>query len=218
MEAERAHAEIRSFRPGDLAAVYDICVRTADAGRDARGRYRSDDLMPDFFAGPYVFLEPRLAFVLDAGSGPVGYVIGTSDTARFVADYRAQWIPRLADRYPEPAGEPVTADDVMIGLHYWPERMLVPELASYPAHLHIDLLPTVQGKGYGRALMTRMFDALAADGAAAVHVGMVTENTGARAFYDRLGFHVIDVPDAGVLTYLGRSTSSPLTLNSRPAR
>jgi hypothetical protein len=31
--------------------------------------YRSDDLMPDLFAGPYVFLEPDFAFVLDGASG-----------------------------------------------------------------------------------------------------------------------------------------------------
>jgi hypothetical protein len=35
---------------------------------------------------------------------------------------------------------------------------------------------------------------------------MVTANTGARPFYDALGFHAIDVPDAGPLTYLGRAT------------
>ena len=50
--------KIRPYREQDLAAVYDICVRTADAGADARGKYRSDDLMPDLFAGPYVFLAP----------------------------------------------------------------------------------------------------------------------------------------------------------------
>jgi len=198
---------IRPYRDSDHAALYDICVRTADAGRDARGMYRSDDLMPDLFAGPYVYLQPHLAFVLDAGDGPVGYVIGTSDTPRFVADYRLKWIPLLADRYPKPSGDPVTPDDVMIGLHYWPERMLVPEVADYPAHLHIDVLPAFQGRGYGRTLMARMFAALAADGAAAVHLSMLTENTAARAFYDRLGFHVIDVPEAGDLTYLGRSTN-----------
>jgi hypothetical protein len=32
---------------------------------------------------------------------------------------------------------------------------------------------------------------------------MVTGNTAARAFYDRFGFHVLDVPDPGPLTYLG---------------
>ena len=58
---------IRRYEDRDHDAVYDICVRTADAGGDARGKYRSDDLMPDLFAGPYVFLEPRFAFVLDDG-------------------------------------------------------------------------------------------------------------------------------------------------------
>jgi RimJ/RimL family protein N-acetyltransferase len=35
---------------------------------------------------------------------------------------------------------------------------------------------------------------------------MVTANTQARAFYDRLGFHEIGVADPGPLTFLGRST------------
>ncbi|HUG86762.1 MAG TPA: hypothetical protein VMM13_19490, partial [Euzebya sp.] len=63
---------IRHVQAGDLADVYDVCVRTADAGADARGVYRDDDLMPDIFAGPYVALEPELAFVLDDGSRVVG--------------------------------------------------------------------------------------------------------------------------------------------------
>ena len=49
---------IRRYESSDHDAVYDICVRTADAGGDARGKYRGDDLMPDLFAGPYVFLDP----------------------------------------------------------------------------------------------------------------------------------------------------------------
>ena len=32
---------------------------------------------------------------------------------------------------------------------------------------------------------------------------MVTANTAARQFYDRVGFHVIPVRDPGPLTYLG---------------
>ena len=46
---------IRPYREADAGAVYDVCVGTADAGADARGKYRSDDLMPDLFAGPYVY-------------------------------------------------------------------------------------------------------------------------------------------------------------------
>ncbi len=39
---------------------------------------------------------------------------------------------------------------------------------------------------------------------------MLTVNTRARAFYDRMGFHEIPVADHGPVTYLGRSTDPPL--------
>ncbi|MGB2569917.1 GNAT family N-acetyltransferase [Micromonospora citrea] len=200
---------IRRYRPEDHDAVYDICVRTADAGGDARGRYASDDLMPDLFAGPYLHLEPELAFVLTHHGRVVGYVIGTADTPAFVAGYRREWIPRLAHRYPAPTRPPVTPDDEMVALHHRPERMLLPELAAYPAHLHIDLLPEQQGRGHGRRLVETFLRAAAGAGAAGLHVGMVTANVRARGFYDRLGFHEITVPDPGPVTYLGRSTELP---------
>ncbi|MFJ7244646.1 GNAT family N-acetyltransferase [Kitasatospora sp. NPDC098652] len=198
---------IRPYRPEDRGAVFDICMRTAEAGGDARGSYRDQDLLPNIFAAPYTELEPDLAFVLDGGAGPVGYVLGTSDTPRFVREFRRTWLPVVADRHPLPAGEPTTPDEVMTALLHRPERMLVPEVADYPAHLHIDLLPDYQGRGHGRALLTELFAALAGAGAARVHLAMVTANTAARAFYDRMGFHEIPVADPGPLTYLGRATS-----------
>ncbi|MFI7692168.1 GNAT family N-acetyltransferase [Nonomuraea sp. NPDC049655] len=199
---------VRSYRPADLAAVYDICVRTADAGGDARGQYASDLLMGDIFAAPYVTLEPEHAHVVDDGTGQaVGYVVGTADTAAFVRRYREEWIPASAARCPLPADPPVTADDVMLALHHRPERMLVPELAGHPAHLHIDLLPDWQGKGWGRRLMSAFVDGLRAAGVPRLHLGMVSTNAPARAFYDRLGFAELAVADAGPVTYLGRDTS-----------
>jgi ribosomal protein S18 acetylase RimI-like enzyme len=198
---------IRLYREQDRDALFDICMRTAEAGGDARHLYQDQELLPNIFAAPYAYLEPDLAFVLDDGTRAVGYVVGTSDTARFVAEFRERWIPLVADRHPAPAGEPASRDEQMAALLHWPERMVVPALADYPAHLHIDLLPEFQGRGFGRALSFTLFDALAKAGAARVHLGMLTSNTAARAFYDRIGFHEIDVPDAGVLTYLGRETA-----------
>jgi GNAT superfamily N-acetyltransferase len=194
---------IRRYAERDLAAVYDVCVRTADGGGDARGKYRSDDLMPDLFAGPYVFLEPGFAFVLDDGQRAVGYVIGTPQTAAFARAYRDRWIPRLADRYPVPPSPPVTPDDEMLALHYRPERMLWPGLASYPAHLHIDVLPPFQHAGYGRKLMERFFTAVAQAGAVGVHVVVVADNVAALGFYHRLGFTTLEVDDPGPVVYLG---------------
>jgi len=199
---------IRPYRPADRAAVYDICVRTADAGGDARGRYLSDDLLPDLYAGPYLRLEPGLAFVLADPDRAVGYVLGTADTAGFVDAFRQRWTPLVADRYPRPPDPPGTPDEVLVEALYHPEWMLRPELAGYPAHLHIDLLPGYQGAGYGRRLVGTFLAAAARAGAGAVHLGVAQANVRARGFYDRLGFHEIAVPDAAGVTYLGRTTAT----------
>lgn len=196
---------IRPYRNDDLDALYDVCVRTADNGGDGRGRQSSDRLVGDVFAAPYAVHEPQHTHVLDDGTGrAVGYILGTADTEAFVHWYKTEWLP------PRPYPEPHDPRDVdLIDLHHHPERMIVPELADYPAHLHIDLLAEFQGQGWGRRLMTAFLTGLTEAGAARVHLGVATGNTGARAFYDRLGFHEIPVPDAGPVTYLGRETYSP---------
>jgi GNAT superfamily N-acetyltransferase len=102
----------------------------------------------------------------------------------------------------------VTREDSMLWLHEHPERMNVPELADYPAHLHIDLLPEWQGKGFGRGLINAFLTGLREAGVARVHLGMAVANVEARAFYDRLGFTEITVPGADTVTYLGRSTAA----------
>ncbi len=201
---------VRRYRPEDRAALYDICVRTGHEGGDARDVYPDHDLLPTIFAAPYAVLEPDLTFVLDDGAGnAVGYILGTADTPRFVKEFRTDWLPQVADRYPAPSGPPATPTEMMITLLHTPERMVLPELADHPAHLHIDLLPDWQRRGHGRALMYRFLSELHGKGVGAVHLAMVTTNTPARAFYDRLGFGELAVPDPGPVTYLGRSTQVP---------
>ncbi|MET9394513.1 GNAT family N-acetyltransferase [Streptomyces sp. NPDC006624] len=200
-------ALIRPYRPADRPALDDICVRTAHRGQDSRPHYADPGVFPAAFAAPYVHLEPELAFVLDDGRGrAVGYVLGTADTPRFAEAFRAVWLPLVAGRYPAPPGPPRTADEEIAHLLHHPERMVLPELAAYPAHLHIDLLPAWQGRGFGRRLMRTFLAALQDKGVPAVHLAMATENTPARAFYDRMGFHELSVADPGAVTFLGRTT------------
>jgi ribosomal protein S18 acetylase RimI-like enzyme len=201
-------ATVRAYRSTDLPALYDICVRTAASGGDARGVYASDRLVGDIFAVPYATFEPQHTHVLDDGTGTaVGYVLGTSDTPAFVRWYRDVWIPATADRCPPPADPPVSPDDPLLAMHHHPERMLVPGVAAWPAHLHIDVLPEFQGGGWGRALITRFLDGLHRAGVPAVHLGMSPDNVKARAFYDRLGFTEIAVPALDTVTFLGRATA-----------
>ena len=199
---------IRPYHADDHDAVYEVCVRTGDGGADASGLYPNDDLLPDIYAGPYLYLEPGLAFVLDDGGRAVGYVIGTADTARFVVRYRHDWIPLMARRYQERPDPPTTAYEAHVARLFHPERMLVDELASYPAHLHIDLLPAYQRAGYGRRLINTFLDEVARAGAPAVYLAVAKANTAAQEFYRRVGFELLDVGDqGGSALFFGRAAS-----------
>jgi ribosomal protein S18 acetylase RimI-like enzyme len=186
-------AGIRRYRPADRDALREVCVRTARAGGDARGLFTDDRLWADIFLDPYLEFEPDLAFVIETDGAAVGYIVATADTARFVERYREEWMPRLAQRHPRPpAGlEVESAESLEVAitrLAFHPDRMLRDGIEAYPAHLHIDLLPEAQGRGWGRALVDRLLVELAGRGIQGVHLGMDPANTGARAFYLRLGF------------------------------
>ena len=72
---------IRQARPTDSAALFEICLKTADSGTDASALY-SDPRLPGFiWSGPYGALEPEFAFILADGDEDFGYVVATRDTA-----------------------------------------------------------------------------------------------------------------------------------------
>jgi ribosomal protein S18 acetylase RimI-like enzyme len=197
---------VRRYEPRDLAAVREICILTGYQGGDARGVMTDLDLLPDAFAEPYLVHDPGLAFVVDDGGTAVGYIIGTADTVAFTRWFRDSWLPRIAGKHATPPAEIRSFEDLILTLAHTPERMVRPELAAYPAHLHIDLLPGYQGQGLGRRLMDAFRHEVSARGIDRLHLSMDPANAAARAFYHRLGFepiHVASDPDG---TYLGRSS------------
>lgn len=179
----------------------EICVLTGAAGKDSREMYPDQGLLPAIFTDPYLHLEPGLAFVVDNGERAVGYIVGTADTAAFIRAFRQEWLPQVT--YPALTAPPSTPSEEMVDLLHNPERMTRPELASYPAHLHINLLPEYQHKGLGRELINTFVSALREAGVPALHLSMWAANVDARAFYNRVGFHEIQVPDSGDTAYLG---------------
>jgi len=90
--------EIRPATPDDRAAVYRICLLTGDAGGDATEQFADPDLLPDVYAGPYLALQPALAFVAADGDGVVGYVLGALDTAAFEGARDDEWFPHVRER------------------------------------------------------------------------------------------------------------------------
>jgi len=68
---------------------------------------------------------------------------------------------------------------------------IAPFCGEYPAHLHIDLLPQMQGKGAGRALVEALCAALQAKAVPGVLLDVAIDNTGAQAFYEKCGFTLL---------------------------
>lgn len=178
---------IRPFRPGDEPALAEVCLRTADAGADATGVLDDDDLWAEVFVLPYVARHPEFAFVVEADDGRVvGYVVGAPDTRAFEAWFRDEWWPRFAPRWPEPVEE-LTRQDGILRYAYGRAPGAEPYGDAYPAHLHIDLLPEAQGQGWGRRLIDTLAAALRDAGVPGLHLVASADNTGALAFYRRLG-------------------------------
>ena len=179
---------IRPFRPTDEAAVADVCLRTADAGADATGIFDDDAIWAEVFALPYVHRHPDLAFVVETDDGRVaGYIVCAPDTGAFEQWFHDEWWPAHGARWPRPEIESTRQDGTLI-FAYSRRRGAEPYGDAYPAHLHIDLLPELQGQGWGRRLIDRLIEALRARGVTGLHLVASTDNSGALAFYRRLGF------------------------------
>lgn len=166
--------------------MYRVCLQTGDSGRDGTALYRNPDLLGHVYAGLYVVGEPELAFVVADERGVAGYTFAAEDTRAFEAWAESNWWPTLREQYPRADGD--SPDAALIRLLHDPELAPDAILSDFPAHLHIDLLPRVQGQGFGRQLIDLVLDRLRDRGVRGVHLGVAAENLDAIAFYRHLGF------------------------------
>jgi ribosomal protein S18 acetylase RimI-like enzyme len=185
---------IRAVRAADLPSLYYICLKTGDSGRDATTQYRDPYLLGHYYAAPYGAIEPESCLVLarERDDVAVGYLLGARDTLTFARRCEREWFPALRMHYPLPPVEDASADAGMIrAIHQGIDTGDPHLLPDYPAHLHIDLLPEAQGLGWGRRLIQRFAEALRAQGVPGVHLGVGARNANAIAFYERVGFTLL---------------------------
>jgi ribosomal protein S18 acetylase RimI-like enzyme len=177
--------KIRKFEPGEERVLYDICLLTGDSGQDATALYQEPALLGEVYVGPYLRFAPEHALVGVDEDGVAGYVLGVPDTAAFEAWCEREWWPALRSRYPAEAYDESTWDGRIVRLIHQPPTASPDVVERYPAHLHIDLLPRIQGQGDGGRLLTALLDGLGAPG---VHLGVALANERAIGFYRRMGF------------------------------
>lgn len=192
-------ATIRPVQADDLDAIYAISLATGLAGEDAAPAYADGRLIGYIYSAPYVLLEPRLAFVVEDEAGVGGFAVGTADTVAWEERLEQLWWPALRLHYPRSSGEHARRwpqDQRRITMIHRPPRTPASITGQFPAHLHVNLLPRMRGRGFGRQLVGRWAAALGEAGARATHVGVNRANSGALRFWERLGFR--DLPRDGL--------------------
>jgi ribosomal protein S18 acetylase RimI-like enzyme len=182
---------IRPATIDDLPAAYHVCLKTGDHGGDGEPFYREDpDALGRIYVGPYLTYERDLALVLEDEEGLCGYALGAFDSRAFHERYESEWRQDLRARFPEPQGDPGGWSRVQHVYHAYhqPDYFCPEPYDAYPSHLHIDLLPRVQGRGHGRRMLQGIMDRLRLRGSPGAHLGVSPRNTRAIGFYERLGF------------------------------
>jgi ribosomal protein S18 acetylase RimI-like enzyme len=193
---------IRPYQPDDLDDVYDICLRTADDGADGTALFRDPKMPGHRYAGPYAAFEPSLAFVAEDSDGVAGYTLGALDTRAFEERLERDWWPALRARYPQPGPDAglSTPEQYAINDIHEPWATADELATGFPSHLHIDLLPRLQGRGIGRRLITMMIETLHDLGSPGLHLHVSRGNEKAAGFYRHLGF--TEYPATGVNIFI----------------
>jgi ribosomal protein S18 acetylase RimI-like enzyme len=188
-------AFVRPAHGADVPHLYEICLKTGDNGGDASGLFYDPLLMGHYYAAPYFFHDPALCFVAE-DRFPQGYIVAAQDTIAFREWLATVWLPPLQRRYAKPyPPEKIrsTLEGQIRGLLYQP--LIIdpspPWLSTYPAHLHIDLLPAYQKQGLGKQLIAALFETLERRGCPGIHLGVGMDNPGAIAFYQKQGLATV---------------------------
>jgi ribosomal protein S18 acetylase RimI-like enzyme len=187
-----AEVVIRPYEGRDRAQVRHICHVTGYMGEPVDWLWRDTESFADLFTSYYTDAEPKSALVAELDGVVAGYLLGCVDS-------RTVWSPAtIFGRHFLRRGigfRPGTAgvvwrsfgDLVVDGLH----RRL-PAVSVYderwPAHLHIDLLPAIRGRGVGATLIRRWLERLRGLRIPGCHLETLAENHRAIAFFESMGF------------------------------
>lgn len=201
--------QIRPAGPDDRAAAYNVCLKTGNAGKDATASYDDPEALGRIYVGPYLTFEPALSFLAQDDTGVCGYVLGAVDSKRFYHRYLSEWLPEIQRAFPEPPGDPEQLSPTLRAYYdyHHPEIYYPEPYATYPSHLHIDLVGRAQGRGLGRVMIDLLLEQLRRQGSPGVHLAMNPANTRAEHFYRKLGFQQLAITGSGAFAtlYMGRT-------------
>lgn len=169
---------IRKYEPKDKEDVRFACLNSEGGGMPAE----LCEFILHIFCDYYIEQEPENTFVLDDDGKAVGYIFCAEDFGKFKPVYDAQYAPLIAHLGEENIRWAAEAYDLHAKYR-----------DTYPAHLHIDLLPQYQRMGWGGKLINTLFDHLREKGIKGVMLTAGTGNTVGGNFYKKYGFEQLEI-------------------------
>ena len=191
MRASPGEVTIRPYDPRDRASVRSICFETGYMGDHVGWMWRDEESFSDLFTKWWTDEEPGSALVAEADGEVAGYLLGCVDSSRVALPTRLMARHMFVRRQLLASGTAgvmwrIIGDGVLDALRH---RLPVPvHDERWPAHLHIDMLAAIRGRGVGRDLVRRWLDSLRALGVAGCHLETLAENTSAISFFEAMGF------------------------------
>lgn len=175
---------IRKYKETDREQVIYICLNDM-----LKTNYPQDiiDYVEWMFSRYYVDIEPDICYVaVDENDKAVGYIYGSKDYDYYQNNF-GPYIRKVSELKNRAfLGEALTE---MFDHAIYKDK--------YPAHLHIDILPEYQSKGFGSKLINSFCDELKSRGIKGVMLIVGAENEGARRFYERNGFELLQTVPTG---------------------
>ena len=178
---------IRKYLPSDKPRLQYICRQTADSAYQKSPRLLNGVtvIYNDYFTEN----ESDNIFVLaDDCDTPVGYIICSSDYNKFMRLNRSVYMRRLIGTAPEL---------VPVMLSY---LVCLRMIKKHSVHLHIDILPDFQRKGYGTQLIDALRSHLSSRGIDALSVCCVGRNSPGYKMYTKYGFTEIFTHAPGIVS------------------
>jgi ribosomal protein S18 acetylase RimI-like enzyme len=164
--------EIRPYKSEDKAAMQKIWIATSTI------KGISDELLCLLYLDYYVDEEPQNAFVLVGDYDiPVGYILSAESCKQYISIIKEKYLKRIKQISVKAAFEMRV-------------QMVLCKIVgkTYPAHLHINILPEVQRGGWGHSFIDTLSDHLKGKGVGGVQLVVGADNHKGVSFYKKYGF------------------------------
>jgi ribosomal protein S18 acetylase RimI-like enzyme len=170
-------------------------------GEDVTEHFCDKMLFGLLFCCYYCKYEPEHCFVAEDQGKVIGYIMGSPDTERQARLFLAKMGWRILFRLIFVTSWRYSKDlNLILHLLRLPSSDIPQKRinAIYPAHLHIDILPSYQRQGLGTRLMCHFEAHMRQLNVKGIHLGTSEGNYKAVPFYKKSGYEVIHVDQVGM--------------------